>query len=357
MAESRPLLELRGLSKRFGETRAVAGVTASFEAGEYVCILGPSGCGKTTLLRLIAGFEEPTAGDVLLEGRSLAGEPAERRDVNVVFQNYALFPHLSVADNVGFGLRMKKRPPGEIARRVEEALRLVQLEEYAARLPRQLSGGQQQRVALARALVNQPRVLLLDEPLSALDRHLRQAMQDELRGLQRLTGVTFLHITHDQSEAMSLGDRLVVMRAGRFEQIGPPAEVYRQPRTRFVAEFVGSSNLLAGEISGADRVTLECGIELSTHSVPPGLEGPVVVSIRPEALQPVTGDEPGNRIRGRIRRIAFAGATIECLVEAGPHALEVHVPAHVAGRLLVEGQLLDLRVDPGDVIVLGADPQ
>ena len=208
-----PILALNDLRKSFGDTKAVAGVTASFGRGEYVCVLGPSGCGKTTLLRLIAGFEQPTSGDIELDGRSLVGVPPERRDVNVVFQSYALFPHLSVRENVAFGPRMKGVPASEIDQRVTTTLQMVRVLELADRRPGQLSGGQQQRVALARALVNRPKVLVLDEPLSALDRSLRLAMQDELRAVQRRTGVTFIHITHDQSEALTLADQLVVMHA------------------------------------------------------------------------------------------------------------------------------------------------
>jgi spermidine/putrescine transport system ATP-binding protein len=238
------VLELAGVTKQFGSVTAVDRLSERFAGGEYFCILGPSGCGKTTLLRLVAGFETPDTGTIRLHGVELTAVPPERRDVNVVFQQYALFPHLSVSDNIAFGLRMKKLPRAEVVGRVREALLLVHLDQEKDRLPAQLSGGQQQRVALARALVNRPAVLLLDEPLSALDFAMRSRMQEELRRIQRETGVTFLHITHDQSEALSLADRVAVMREGRFLQVGSPRDVYLRPASRFVASFVGAANLL-----------------------------------------------------------------------------------------------------------------
>src|SRR5690606_37477747 len=256
MAAGETLLELNGVTKRYGAVVAVDGISASLHPGEYLCLLGPSGCGKTTLLRLIAGFEVPDGGVVRLHGRDMTSVPPERRDVNVVFQNYALFPHLTVAENVGFGLRMKGVPRAEARERVTDALRQVRLEREANRLPRQISGGQQQRVALARALVNRPALLLLDEPLSALDPELRQQVQDELRRVQRETGIAFLHITHDQDEAPSLADRVAVMRSGRFEHSGTQREVYAAPASRFVASFVGGANLLEGRVAGEGWVEL-----------------------------------------------------------------------------------------------------
>jgi spermidine/putrescine transport system ATP-binding protein len=355
MATDPPLLELENLRKSFGATEAVAGVSESFARGEYVCVLGPSGCGKTTLLRLIAGFEEPDAGDVRLAGRSLVGVPPDRRDVNVVFQSYALFPHLSVRDNVGFGPRMKRLPRAEIEERTTEALRLVRLEELAARLPRQLSGGQQQRVALARALVNRPQVLLLDEPLSALDRSLRLAMQEELRAVQRRTGVTFVHITHDQHEALTLADRVIVMRAGRFEQVGTPSEVYDRPRTRFVADFVGSSNLLEGTLDAGGNVATTEGIRVTVadRTVPPGR---VLVALRPEALRLVSGGEAGAtpgacRIPGVLTRVAAAGPVLECRVDLGGRELAAHLPPQGDARVLEEGQRVLVEI-PADAVVL-----
>jgi spermidine/putrescine transport system ATP-binding protein len=243
-------IELVGVEKEFTggghDVRAVEHIDLRIAEGEFFSLLGPSGCGKTTTLRMVAGFEEPTGGQILLHGRDMVGVPPFRRDVNMVFQQYALFPHMDVFENVAFGLRRKKVAKAEIARRVAEALALVELEGREKRRPRQLSGGQQQRVALARALVNRPRALLLDEPLGALDLKLRQAMQLELKRIQREVGITFVYVTHDQEEALTMSDRLVVMNAGRIEQLGNPRELYEYPATRFVANFIGTSNILTG---------------------------------------------------------------------------------------------------------------
>ena len=243
-------IELIGVAKRFhsrrGSVAAVEHLDLAIAEGEFFSLLGPSGCGKTTTLRMIGGFEEPSRGRILLHGTDVVGVPPNRRDVNMVFQSYALFPHMSVYDNVAFGLERKSVPRAETMRRVAEILELVQLEGKSERRPRELSGGQQQRVAVARALVNRPRALLLDEPLAALDLKLRQAMQLELKRIQREVGITFVFVTHDQNEALTLSDRLVVMNAGRIEQLGNPREVYERPRTRFVAGFIGTSNLMTG---------------------------------------------------------------------------------------------------------------
>ena len=245
-------IELVGVEKEFTagghDVRAVEHVDLRIAEGEFFSLLGPSGCGKTTTLRMVAGFEEPTSGQILLHGRDVVGVPPFRRDVNMVFQQYALFPHMDVFENVAFGLRRKKVDKDEIRRRVAETLALVELEGREKRKPRQLSGGQQQRVALARALVNRPRALLLDEPLGALDLKLRQAMQLELKRIQREVGITFVYVTHDQEEALTMSDRLVVMNAGRIEQLGSPRELYEHPATRFVANFIGTSNLLTGRL-------------------------------------------------------------------------------------------------------------
>jgi spermidine/putrescine transport system ATP-binding protein len=245
-------IELVGVEKKFAtgshDVRAVERVDLQIAEGEFFSLLGPSGCGKTTTLRMIAGFEEPTSGQILLHGRDMVGVPPFRRDVNMVFQQYALFPHMDVFENVAFGLRRKKVDKGEIRRRVAEALSLVELEGREKRKPRQLSGGQQQRVALARALVNRPRALLLDEPLGALDLKLRQSMQLELKRIQREVGITFVYVTHDQEEALTMSDRLVVMNAGRIEQLGSPRELYEHPATRFVSNFIGTSNILTGRL-------------------------------------------------------------------------------------------------------------
>src|SRR5918994_1247319 len=263
-------IELVSVEKEFTagghDVRAVEHVDLRIAEGEFFSLLGPSGCGKTTTLRMIAGFEEPTSGQILLHGRDMVGVPPFRRDVNMVFQQYALFPHMDVFENVAFGLRRKKVDKDEIRRRVAEALALVELEGRETRKPRQLSGGQQQRVALARALVNRPRALLLDEPLGALDLKLRQAMQLELKRIQREVGITFVYVTHDQEEALTMSDRIAVMNRGRIEQVSAPEDVYERPTTTFVAGFIGVSNLMPGKVvesSGSrTRVHLDAGVEV-----------------------------------------------------------------------------------------------
>ncbi|HUP54564.1 MAG TPA: ABC transporter ATP-binding protein [Methylomirabilota bacterium] len=242
-------VRLEGLEKRYGDVVAVAGVDLDVRDGEFFSMLGPSGSGKTTTLRMIAGFEVPTSGRIVLHGRDVTSVAPFDRDVNTVFQDYALFPHMSVGDNVGYGLMVRKVGRRERGERVAEALRMVRLDGYQARRPSQLSGGQRQRVALARALVNRPRVLLLDEPLGALDLKLREEMQIELKAIQQQVGITFIYVTHDQEEALTMSDRLAVFNAGRIVQLGTPAEVYERPATRFVAGFVGTSNLLSGEVA------------------------------------------------------------------------------------------------------------
>lgn len=252
MTLRQPVIEFKGVTKRFGDVVAVADNDLAVESGEFLSILGPSGCGKTTSLRMMAGFEQPSEGKVLIRGEDMTGIPAYRRPVNMVFQHYALFPHLSVADNVSYGIRQRRPKPsaGEVAKAVGEALAMVRLEGYENRRTYELSGGQQQRVALARALINRPAVLLLDEPLAALDRKLRRDMQIELQNLQRNVGITFLLVTHDQEEALSMSDRVCVMREGRIVQVGAPRELYDRPLNRYVADFVGKSNFFAGPKQG-----------------------------------------------------------------------------------------------------------
>jgi spermidine/putrescine transport system ATP-binding protein len=296
-----PAIELLGVNKHFpsqaASVVAVEDVDLQVAAGEFFSLLGPSGCGKTTTLRMLAGFEEPTTGRILLYGKDMVGVPPYRRDVNMVFQHYALFPHMSVYDNIAFGLRHKKVAKDEIRRRVADALSLVELEGRERRRPRQLSGGQQQRVALARALVNRPRALLLDEPLGALDLKLRRAMQLELKRIQREVGITFVYVTHDQEEALTMSDRLAVMNAGRIEQLGAPRELYERPATRFVADFLGTSNILGGRLErngdgwrlaglgAGERVLVRGGDGLR-----PGQEVEIVV--RPEKMALHAADEP-----------------------------------------------------------------
>jgi putative spermidine/putrescine transport system ATP-binding protein len=288
-----PDVRLRGLRKLYGEVVAVDGVDLDVARGEFFTMLGPSGSGKTTTLRLIAGFERPDEGTISLRGRDVSGDPPYARDVNTVFQDYALFPHMTVGENVAYGLKIKRVPRAERRTRVDEALETVQLAGYGARRPAQLSGGQRQRVALARALVNRPQVLLLDEPLGALDLKLRQEMQIELKRIQREVGITFIYVTHDQDEALTMSDRLAVFNQGKIEQVGPPAEVYEHPTTEFVAGFVGVSNLL--ERDGA------------------------TISVRPEKIRILAEGEPedaGAQVeRGTIREVVYAGMATRYIVE------------------------------------------
>jgi spermidine/putrescine transport system ATP-binding protein len=319
-----PAIELVSVEKEFTagghDVRAVERVDLRIAEGEFFSLLGPSGCGKTTTLRMIAGFEEPTNGQILLHGRDMVGVPPFRRDVNMVFQQYALFPHMDVFENVAFGLRRKRVAKDEIARRVTEALALVELEGRERRKPRQLSGGQQQRVALARALINRPRALLLDEPLGALDLKLRQAMQLELKRIQREVGITFVYVTHDQEEALTMSDRLVVMNAGRIEQLGSPRELYEHPATRFVANFIGTSNILTGRLErkgdgwalarlGPDERVLVA----DAGRVRPGQE--VEIAVRPEKalLRPENDPPPPGHcaLRVKLTEVVYLGTSTQ----------------------------------------------
>lgn len=308
MTEGVPV-RLRGVTKRFGTVVAVDEVDLDVPPGKLVTLLGPSGCGKTTTLRIVAGLERPSAGWVWIGEVDVTGLPAARRGVTMVFQSYALFPHLSVFENVAYGLRVQRLPAGEVRRRVLEALELVGLPETAQRYPAQLSGGQQQRVALARALVMQPRVLLFDEPLSNLDAKLRRRVRAEIRMLQHRLGITSLYVTHDQAEALALSDVVVVMNQGRVEQVGTPEEVYRRPRTRFVADFIGEANLLPATYR--DGVVELAGYRFPTdqEEVP---EGPVTFMVRPEAVRVA---EDGSGLPGVVRTVFFMGMTTEVLVE------------------------------------------
>ncbi len=326
-------VRLVGVSKHFRETVAVAGVDLEILHGEFFSLLGPSGCGKSTTLAIIGGFEEPSRGAVYLGAQAMNRVPPYRRDVNTVFQSYALFPHLDVHANVSFGLRRRKLDRGEIRRRVADALELVGLTGLEQRRPGQLSGGQQQRVALARALVNEPRVLLLDEPLGALDLKLRKQMQVELKRIQREVGVTFLYVTHDQEEALAMSDRLAVMNGGLIEQIGSPEEVYDRPATEFVAEFLGASNLLPGTIvavqEGVARVALDDGPEVSLPAarLHPGREQ-VKVGVRPEKVRPARDATPRapdeNEVLGRVVTSTYLGLGHQLAV-AGPGGVELIV--------------------------------
>jgi spermidine/putrescine ABC transporter ATP-binding subunit len=309
------LLEVRGLAKRFGARNVLKNISLNIVSGEFLTMLGESGSGKTTLLRLIAGFEQPTAGEIWMSGERLDSLPPYKRRVNTVFQHYALFPHLSVSENVAYGLRVKKTSATEIGGRTEEALRMVKMQEYADSRPSKLSGGQQQRVALARALVNRPQLLLLDEPLSALDANLRKQMQGELKALQRELGITFLFVTHDQEEAMALSDRIALLRDGALEQVASAREIYAHPATAYTAQFIGQTNLLRGEVHGESAV---CGA-IRIPSVQ-GPDGPATFSLRPECIKhwmDRTMQDSYVKFKGTIRQQIYAGATELLEVDCG----------------------------------------
>jgi len=369
-------VRLEHVTKRFHDVVAVDDLSLDFEKGKFFSMLGPSGCGKTTTLRMIGGFEEATAGTIYLGETDVTGLPPFKRDVNTVFQNYALFPHLSVYENVAFGLRRKKVSDGEIRTRVSSMLDLVELPGYERRKPSQLSGGQQQRVALARALINHPRVLLLDEPLGALDLKLRKQMQLELKRIQTEVGITFIYVTHDQEEAMTMSDRIAVMRAGHIEQIGTPEQLYERPTTPFVAGFLGVSNLLEGEVAGHDgplvSVRLRDGTVLRAPADGVAASGAVRVGVRPEKLR-VEASEDGasnglNSLAGVVLDASYIGVSTQYLVEtADGHRLTVYaqnLDTAGASEVMADGQRVRLTWKPQHTFVIsgpaehvGGDPQ
>jgi spermidine/putrescine transport system ATP-binding protein len=338
------LLELRGVSKRFGAVQVLTGISLTISGGEFLTLLGESGSGKTTLLRLIAGFEQPSSGEIWMNGERLDLLPPYKRRVNTVFQHYALFPHLSVRENVAYGLRVKSTAKDEVLQRVDDALRMVKMLEFAGARPATLSGGQQQRVALARALVNRPQVLLLDEPLSALDANLRKQMQSELKALQRQVGITFVFVTHDQEEAMALSDRIALIRSGALEQVAAPREIYAHPATAYTAQFVGQTNLLRATVQNGLAV---CG-GLRWKTTAPG--GVVLFSLRPEAIRLVGegGNGPGGVtcFHGVIRQQVFSGASELLEIDCGNgQTLRARIPAR--GPLAADQEFGFL---PGDAI-------
>jgi len=336
-----PLLELRKLSRRFGDFVAVDNVSLGIESGEFFTLLGPSGCGKTTILRMIAGFDLPDGGQVLLDGVDLADTPPEKRPLHTVFQSYALFPHLSVADNVAFPLKMANIEPTERKRRVAEMLDVVHLSDKADALPHELSGGQKQRVALARGLVNKPRLLLLDEPLGALDHKLREEMQVELINLQRNVGVTFVFVTHSQPEALALSHRIAVMNEGRIAQLGTPAKIYSQPENRFVADFIGDINMLPAEIVAAEPARLRLSVTGLGEILAPPLPGAALgqrglFAIRPEQVR-VTGLDDAvqgeNRFTGTVRDFLYVGDVTTYKVElSNGTPMQALLPNSAPGR-------------------------
>jgi spermidine/putrescine transport system ATP-binding protein len=359
-----PDVELVGVTKTFGDVVAVDDLSLRISHGEFYSFLGPSGCGKTTTLRMIAGFEQPTSGEVLLAGRPVAGVPPYRRNVNTVFQHYALFPHMDVLANVGYGLRQRKVGKQETERRSREALDLVRLGDYGRRRTWELSGGQQQRVALARALVNRPTVLLLDEPLGALDLKLRKEMQLELKSLQREVGITFVYVTHDQEEALTMSDMIVVMLDGRIQQLGRPTELYERPVNRFVADFIGTSNSFPGRVAAWDAarrvavVETDGGLRLTGAVTDPDAAPPagatVTVAVRPERLHVdlARGDAPGAGANGSVS----VPGRIDQGTYLGDHT-EYRIATEQAGQLVVRrqnamGAAAGTGMGPGDPVVV-----
>jgi spermidine/putrescine transport system ATP-binding protein len=355
------MVELRNVTKRFGAYEALKEASFEIRAGEFMTFLGPSGCGKTTCLRLISGFDTPTSGQIFLDGKDLTFEPPYRRDVNQVFQNYALFPHLTIYENIAFGLRMKKIPPTQIRERVDRVVKMTSLEDFTTRKPAQLSGGQRQRVALARAIVCEPKVLLLDEPLSALDAKLRTQMRVELKQLQKKLGITFIFVTHDQEEALTMSDRVAVLNAGRVEQIGTVNEIYYKPATRFVASFIGESNIVEAEILRSEGEFLHCrlegGLELDVRTPNPPAHSQILLSLRPEKIR-LTRENPGGRnsFPGTIEMEIFKGAVddLTISVQGGLQLGAVLTNDGQAESDLHEGERVFARIQPEDIHIVAA---
>jgi spermidine/putrescine transport system ATP-binding protein len=356
------LLEIRNVVRRFGDFTAVDGVSMSIEQGEFFTLLGPSGCGKTTLLRMIAGFDSPQSGEMLLDGRDLISIAPEKRPIHTVFQSYALFPHMTVAENIAFPLKMRKVPKEEIRQRVKESLEDVRLADRGGRYPNELSGGQRQRVALARALVNRPRLLLLDEPLAALDMKLREQMQLELINLQKEIGVTFIYVTHDQTEALALSHRIAVMNGGHVEQLDVPSKIYDSPKNRFVADFIGTCNLVEAQVAsvGQEKMVLEIkGLGEVAASNPGASVGETgTLALRPEkirlgaSLVPEIGE---NHFRGKVHDFLYMGDVTVYIVEVGEGVhIEALLPNSAAGkpRIFAAGDPVDIawRYDAGSFL-------
>jgi putrescine transport system ATP-binding protein len=364
--KARPLIRFERVTKRFGDTLAVDSLSLDIFEREFFCLLGPSGCGKSTLMRLLAGFEEPTAGRVLLMGEDLSGVPPHRRPVNMMFQSYALFPHMSVAGNIAFGLRQERRPRREIEARVEAMLELVQLQGLGDRRPEHLSGGQRQRVALARALAKEPKVLLLDEPLAALDKKLREETQFELMEIQERLGATFLMVTHDQDEAMTMADRIAVMDRGRIVQLATPAELYERPKTRFVAEFVGDINIFEGEVLDGDEGLLRVkiadaeAIAVADSGVGLAIGQAVAVAVRPEKIAIDREPPPSavNMLAGEVSDIGYLGDWTTYRVKLASGTI-VRVSRANATRLAENpiewGDRVRLSFAPDAAIILGPE--
>ena len=348
------IVQLEGVNKYFGKNHVVKNLNLSVEEGEFLTLLGSSGCGKTTTLRMIAGFEEPTSGSILVEGQAVEEKEPFERNVNTVFQSYALFPHKTIYDNVAYGLKMKKVPKTEIARRVKEIMTLVQLTGFEERYPSQLSGGQKQRVAIARALINRPRVLLLDEPLGALDLKLRKQMQLELKRLQRKLNITFIYVTHDQEEALTMSDRIAVMHDGILDQLGTPEEIYEQPRTKFVATFIGETNIFEGNIKelamGRVAVRIEngvirgCGYGFSRNEY-------ITVSVRPEKMKFSAAPVKGFQLEAQVKDYVYAGSVVKCIAVL-QNGMEIKMDRLAGEELPEPGSIIHPWWEEKDAVLL-----
>ena len=348
------IVSMVNVEKKFGENAVVKNMNLSVEEGEFLTLLGPSGCGKTTTLRMIAGFETPTAGIIKIQGDRVEDKEPFERDVNTVFQNYALFPHMNVFDNVAYGLKLKKVPKKEIEQRVHAILRLVQLEGFERRKPSQMSGGQKQRVAIARALINRPKVLLLDEPLGALDLKLRKQMQVELKRLQRKLKTTFVYVTHDQEEAMTMSDRIAIMHNGYLEQIGTPSEIYETPQTKFVADFIGESNIFDAAVSSVDGKSVSAKTEfgfLQSEGSGFSIDELLSVSVRPEDTMYAKETVDGFCLPGVVKDIIYVGSLIKTLVQM-PNGDEVKISRLQVDRSLKEGDPVYVYWNPADSVCI-----
>ena len=351
-------LAIEHLRKSYGTNVVVERFDLDVQPGEFISFLGPSGCGKTTTLRMIAGFEDATSGTIRMEGRDVTHLPPNARNVGMVFQNYALFPNMTAAQNIAFGLKVAKKSASEIAARVAEMLALIKLPQLADRYPYQLSGGQQQRIALARALATSPKLLLLDEPLSALDAKVRVALRDELKALQRTLGITTIFVTHDQEEALSMSDRIVVMSEGRIEQLGTPFEIYNQPKTRFVASFVGTLNVLQAQVIDAAQGRVRIGGQDASVGrqlmVPDG--STCALALRPEAVSLQDGGGTSNKVRGTIEDVAFLGAVVRIKVGVGDGRIMLDRFNNAGSPPPVRGEPVTLHFAPEDLLPLDAAP-
>jgi putative spermidine/putrescine transport system ATP-binding protein len=352
-------VELIDVQKRFGRHSAVDSISLSVEVGEFVTFLGGSGCGKTTTLRMIAGFETPTSGRILIKGADVVEVPPNRRGVGMVFQNYALFPNMTAAQNIGFGLKVAGRPADETNRRVQEMLALIHMDELGSRYPHQMSGGQQQRVALARALAVHPSVLLLDEPLSALDAKIRVRLRTEIRAIQKSLGITTIYVTHDQEEALSISDRVVVMKDGRTEQVGTPFEIYNRPATAFVASFIGSSNVLRATVVDPARgkVSLDGQEIITAGPLAQGAGEEVRLTLRPESLALHNGVASNNHLRGTLSNVVFLGSIVRLVVSTGSNELLMDTFNNPHLALPPLGSAITVGFPPGACLTLSAEKE